>query len=66
MENRRKFLKKAGIISAAIALNPLKAEEFLPNDFGAIRKPIVLSTWKFGIEANAEALENFRKRRKSN
>ena len=55
MENRRKFLKKAGIISAAIVLNPLKAEEFLPNDFGVIRKPIVLSTWKFGIEANAEA-----------
>lgn len=55
MENRRKFIKKAGILSAIIALNPLKADELLPNDKKIIRKPVVLSTWRFGLEANEEA-----------
>ena len=54
MTTRRKFLKNAGILSAILALNPLKAEEILPKN-KKIRKPVVLSTWRFGIQANEEA-----------
>lgn len=54
MATRRKFLKNAGILSATLALNPLKAEEILPKN-KKIRKPVVLSTWRFGIQANEEA-----------
>lgn len=54
MTTRRKFLKNAGILSAILALNPLKAEEILPIN-KKIRKPVVLSTWRFGIQANEEA-----------
>ena len=54
MATRRKFLKNAGILSAILALNPLKAEEILPKN-KKIRKPVVLSTWRFGIQANQEA-----------
>ena len=32
MTTRRKFLKNAGILSATLALNPLKAEEILPKN----------------------------------
>ena len=54
MTTRRKFLKNAGILSATLALNPLKAEEILPKN-KKTRKPVVLSTWRFGIQANEEA-----------
>ena len=54
MATRRKFLKNAGILSAILALNPLKAEEILPKN-KKIRKPVVLSTWRFGIQANEKA-----------
>jgi ABC-type antimicrobial peptide transport system permease subunit len=47
-------LENAGILSAILALNPLKAEEILPKN-KKIRKPVVLSTWRFGIQANEEA-----------
>ena len=53
--NRRKFLKRAGILSSVFALNPLKAEEFLPKEPTKVNKPIVLSTWDFGLQCNAEA-----------
>ena len=53
--NRRSFIKKAGILSSILALNPLKAEEFLPKSKPIVNKPIVLSTWDFGLEANKEA-----------
>lgn len=55
MNNRRKFLKKAGLISAVIAINPAKAAEFLPGKKLKTKKPVVLSTWKFGLQANEEA-----------
>ena len=54
MATRRKFLKNAGILSAILALNLLKAEEILPKN-KKTRKPVVLSTWRFGIQANEEA-----------
>ena len=55
MHNRRNFLKKAGILSAILTLNPWKAEVFLPKEIKPIRKPIVISTWDFGKLANQEA-----------
>ncbi len=53
--NRRNFIKKAGILSTILALNPLKAEEFLPKNKNKVIKPIVLSTWNFGMPCNEEA-----------
>lgn len=55
MENRRKFLKKAGILSTLFLLNPLSAEKLLPQPKKKTIKPIVLSTWDFGLRANEEA-----------
>lgn len=52
MENRRKFIKKAGIISAILALNPLDAMDLLPKKTSKTRKPVVLSTWNFGLQSN--------------
>ena len=54
--NRRKFLKSAGLLSALFAINPLKASEFLPKlKITTASKPIVLSTWDFGMECNEVA-----------
>ncbi|MFT3920688.1 isoaspartyl peptidase/L-asparaginase family protein [Cloacibacterium sp.] len=55
MSNRRNFIKKAGVLSAVLALNPWKAEEFIPQKPKKIQKPVVLSTWNFGLKANEEA-----------
>lgn len=59
--DRRNFIKKAGILSAIIALNPLKAEELLPSSPKKVTKPIVLSTWDFGFHANEEAWKTLEK-----
>lgn len=48
MENRRAFLKKAGI--GALGLSTLNN-----SSHNEETKPIVLSTWRFGIQANAAA-----------
>jgi N4-(beta-N-acetylglucosaminyl)-L-asparaginase len=58
MENRRNFIKTTAIASVALALNAFKAgseenESPVINKSG--RKPIVLSTWRFGIQANEAA-----------
>lgn len=53
--NRRKFLKRAGILSTVFAFNPFKAEEFISQPKANLIKPIVLSTWDFGIKSNEEA-----------
>lgn len=55
MSNRRNFIKKAGVLSAVLALNPWKAEEFIPQKTMKIQKPVVLSTLNFGLKANVEA-----------
>jgi N4-(beta-N-acetylglucosaminyl)-L-asparaginase len=54
--NRRDFIKKLGIVTAAIAINPLEAKTLidLPEN-KPTNKPIVLSTWDFGLRANEEA-----------
>jgi N4-(beta-N-acetylglucosaminyl)-L-asparaginase len=58
MTNRRNFIKTATIASVAVALNSFNAESQenkLPVITKNSRKPIVLSTWRFGIQANEAA-----------
>jgi N4-(beta-N-acetylglucosaminyl)-L-asparaginase len=57
MNSRRKFLKTTGILSSALLLNPLDliAKELPENENTLDSKPIVLSTWDFGLKANEEA-----------
>ncbi|MBF4465075.1 isoaspartyl peptidase/L-asparaginase family protein [Flavobacterium sp. LC2016-12] len=67
MNNRRNFLKTAAMASAAVALSSFtgKPEENEEHDNtlsdGKIRKPIVLSTWNFGLKANEAAWEVLKK-----
>jgi len=58
MANRRNFIKTAAIGSVAIALNSFKSkEDDVEFDDGKINKPIVISTWNFGVQANGAAWE---------
>lgn len=60
MANRRNFLKTTAIASAALALQSFSRksnEEIVLSNSKKVVKPIVLSTWRFGIEANAAAWE---------
>ena len=59
MTNRRQFLKTATIASAAVVLPSFAttSEETPISTPSKIRKPIVLSTWNFGLQANAAAWE---------
>lgn len=59
MANRRNFIKTAAIGSVAIALNSFKSkdEEEIIITGKKVNKPIVLSTWNFGIQANGAAWE---------
>lgn len=55
MQNRRNFLKLSALASVGTMLGsciPAQTKSVIPSK---IRKPVVLSTWRFGIEANAEA-----------
>jgi N4-(beta-N-acetylglucosaminyl)-L-asparaginase len=55
MSNRRSFIQKAAIASVAFALDPFKNNAAAPERNVAVQKPIVLSTWRFGIQANEAA-----------
>lgn len=58
MANRRNFIKTAAIGSVAMALNSFKSnEEEIPFSNGKVNKPIVISTWNFGVKANGAAWE---------
>lgn len=59
MANRRNFIKTAAIGSVAIALNSFKSKEEveIKDTNKKVNKPIVLSTWNFGIQANEAAWE---------
>jgi len=60
MTNRRNFLKKTALATAGLALTSFKnTTETIENKvaLNTVQKPIVLSTWRFGIEANAAAWE---------
>lgn len=52
---RRKFLQKSALASVAFALNPFDSTASKPIPKDKIVKPIVLSTWRFGIQANEAA-----------
>lgn len=53
--HRRNFLKAAFAIAGGIALKPFKAISNTNLDSARITKPIVLSTWRFGLAANNDA-----------
>lgn len=59
MANRRKFIKTAALGSAAFALSSFKTkiEEVSESSLNKAKKPIVLSTWNFGLQANEAAWE---------
>ena len=58
MSNRRNFLKTAAAGSVALALQSFASkEDNSAKPKGKINKPIVLSTWNFGVQANGAAWE---------
>jgi N4-(beta-N-acetylglucosaminyl)-L-asparaginase len=54
MKTRRDFIKTAAIAGVGLAFTGVKANTNLTIPT-KINKPIVVSTWRFGIEANAAA-----------
>lgn len=62
--NRRNFIKTAAIASVAVALQSFNSdseEEEKSIVSKKLKKPIVLSTWRFGIPANEAAWEVLKK-----
>lgn len=59
MANRRKFIKTAALGSAAFALSSFKTKIVVVSEssLNKVKKPIVLSTWNFGLQANEAAWE---------
>lgn len=60
MTNRRNFLKTTALATAGVAFQAFNGKsENLETEVNSkrVNKPIVLSTWRFGIEANAAAWE---------
>lgn len=55
MSNRRSFLQKAAIASMAFAIDPFRNAALANTTDAAVNKPIVLSTWRFGLQANEAA-----------
>jgi N4-(beta-N-acetylglucosaminyl)-L-asparaginase len=55
MINRRKFIKASTLSAGLIALDQKAIARELPNVGKTINKPIVISTWDFGVAANAAA-----------
>jgi len=53
MTSRRKFIRSATLGAGLLSLDKISANAVIPQT--ALNKPLVLSTWNFGIEANAEA-----------
>jgi N4-(beta-N-acetylglucosaminyl)-L-asparaginase len=53
--NRRKFLQSATMASVALAFDPFCVSATTKETVGIVRKPVVISTWSFGIQANDAA-----------
>lgn len=53
--NRRQFIKLSALAGSLIAFNRSEAKTIIEAATEKKLKPIVISTWKFGINANAEA-----------
>jgi len=56
MKTRRDFIKTAAVAGVGLVFTSVKAETNL-SFLTKINKPIVVSTWRFGIDANAAAWE---------
>lgn len=59
MSNRRNFIKNLGALSLLLGTSKLdlNAQNSKKSEATKVNKPIVLSTWDFGIEANKGAWE---------
>ena len=60
MTNRRNFLKTTALATAGVAFqafNGKSDETEMDINSGKVNKPIVLSTWNFGLQANEAAWE---------
>ena len=57
MLNRRKFIKATALSSALLAVDKKVIGATLPDGDHKVNKPIVISTWDFGVAANAAAWE---------
>ncbi|WP_113652837.1 N(4)-(beta-N-acetylglucosaminyl)-L-asparaginase [Pedobacter namyangjuensis] len=56
MFNRRKFIKASAVSTAMLAVTKTSFANNISNvSSDAINKPIVISTWDFGVAANADA-----------
>lgn len=55
MKNRRNFLKQSVLAASLLAVNKNKATGLFEETGNTVIKPVVLSTWRFGLEANAAA-----------
>ncbi|RZK65724.1 MAG: glycosylasparaginase [Pedobacter sp.] len=56
MFNRRKFIKASAISTVLLAVDQSGVANSIPNPIAkAVNKPIVISTWDFGVAANADA-----------
>ncbi len=53
--SRRHFLKLSAITTSLLAVSKSKATQLVLQQSSSTIQPIVLSTWRFGVEANAEA-----------
>src|SRR5437868_8256999 len=53
--SRRNLLKYSAIGAAVLPLTSLFGKAIGKTKTGKVEKPIVLSTWNFGVAANAEA-----------
>ncbi len=57
MASRRNFLKFSALTGALFAVDKSKAGKMIQQSSGNPSKPVVLSTWRFGMEANKGAWE---------
>lgn len=56
MTSRRKFLKLSALTASVFAVSRTRAAELIRNTRGDGRsKPVVLSTWRYGVQANEAA-----------
>ncbi len=63
MANRRGFLKTTALATVGMALQSFRSEpEATVINSGETNKPIVLSTWNFGLQANEAAWEILKKK----
>ncbi|MEQ3662512.1 MAG: N(4)-(beta-N-acetylglucosaminyl)-L-asparaginase [Flavobacterium sp.] len=55
MKNRRNFLKTAAVATVGITFNSFRTKNEVYTENKKTNKPIVISTWNFGIQANGAA-----------